>query len=444
MATFKFLQRNSTAEKPSTISFVIVNGRNFKLTVKTPYSIEPKFWQQKEQIANFGSKRPTKVIEKNKKTEIENLNDNLDKFKMDFKIFFNNNPNSTKDDMQEYFNSTYFSSKLEAKKLSAEISKPQKFTDFIELYIREKSETLNGEQIPISEGTVKAYRRVKNHITILNKDILISQIDNDFRKTYAKFCEENVYKLSYQTKQLGYIKTFCKYAFEELGYNNINSEVLRWSFKNAKEKIRRTNILHPIFTTDDVVKLKNCILPHDYLDNARDWLIISIFTAQRVSDFLNFEKSQITDKNLLELIQKKTSDDNTIFLLPEVLKILKKRKGEFPRKISDQRYNNYIKKVCELAHIDEVIEGEKPMVIELNGRKVKRSIRGYYPKYQLITSHIGRRSFVSIGIQQGLAETAIMAQTGHKNNEMIKTYNQTSPKDQARLNGKNLSMLKIV
>ena len=443
MATFKFLQRSTVTDKPATIYFLIVNGRDFKLTLKTPYSVEPQYWKQTEQTVKFG-KRPSTVIEKNKKTELDNLNNILDKFKSDFKIFFNNSPNSTKEEIQNYFNTTYFSGKIEAKKISAETSKPQKFTDFIELYIREKSESLNGEQTPISEGTIKSYTRVKNHIKKVNPNLLISEVDNGFRKTYAKYCEKEQYKLSYQTKHLGYIKTFCKYAFENLGYDNISNEVLRWEFKNAKKKIRESSILHPIFTFDEVNSLRNHIFQHDYLTNARDWLIISIFTGQRVSDFLNFSKSKIVEKKLLEMVQKKTGSGNTIFLLPDVISILKKRDGEFPRKISDQRYNEYIKKVCELVGIDEIIEGEKTLLIELDGKKVKRNVRGHYPKHQLVTSHIGRRSFVSIAMQMKISETAIMQQTGHKSIEILQTYNQTNAIDKAKINGKELSKLRII
>lgn len=430
----------------SSIYFRYTKGSDFKLILKTPYSINHEHWDNKEEKYKKDStkKNTQSVLVKNFNSEITELNKNLAILKSELSVFFSTNPEATADEIKDFYNKKYFPAKLEAKKTKKEISRPQKFVDFIELYIKEKSETLNGEQTPISEGTIKSYRRVKNHISLINKDLMISDIDNQFRKTYAKFCEENVYKLNYQIKQLGYIKTFCKYAFEQLGYENISNEVLRWTFASAKEKIRRNSILHPIFTTEEVQKLKTCILPEEHLVNARDWLIISIFTAQRVSDFLRFDKNQITDQNLLELIQKKTTDHNTIFLLPDVLKILEKRNGEFPRRISDQNYNKYIKKVCKIAGLTEIIEGDKITKIKVKGNEVKRSVRGFYPKYELITSHVGRRSFVSIGIQQGLTETAIMAQTGHKNNEMIKTYNQTSAKDKARLNGTELTKLKIV
>ncbi|MBK6836268.1 MAG: hypothetical protein IPG89_19210 [Bacteroidetes bacterium] len=39
----------------------------------------------------------------------------------------------------------------------------------------------------------------------------------------------------------------------------------------------------------------------------------------------------------------------SIPLSKRVIAILEKRSGEFPRQISDQRYNEYIKEVCKLG-----------------------------------------------------------------------------------------------
>jgi hypothetical protein len=47
----------------------------------------------------------------------------------------------------------------------------------------------------------------------------------------------------------------------------------------------------------------------------------------------------------------------SVFVNEMVTEILNKRNGDFPRKISAQRYNTYIKIVCEKAGINEIVEG---------------------------------------------------------------------------------------
>src|SRR5690606_34592032 len=77
----------------------------------------------------------------------------------------------------------------------------------------------------------------------------------------------------------------------------------------------------------------------DSLDNAKDWLIISCYTGQRVSDFMRFTDEQIrieNGKHLIEFTQKKTGKNMTVPLHPKVLQILEKRNGKFPYVISDQ------------------------------------------------------------------------------------------------------------
>lgn len=49
-------------------------------------------------------------------------------------------------------------------------------------------------------------------------------------------------------------------------------------------------------------------MPFDYLDNARDWLIIGCYSAQRVSDLLKFEETKIIEDDFLEFTQKKETN----------------------------------------------------------------------------------------------------------------------------------------
>ncbi len=96
----------------------------------------------------------------------------------------------------------------------------------------------------------------------------------------------------------------------------------------------------------------------DRLDKVRDWLIISCFTAQRISDFFYFSSENIIEHHGLKLLrfkQKKTKKDVVLPILDDVQQVLDKRNGSFPNKISDQKYNDYIKEVCQLAGITEVL-----------------------------------------------------------------------------------------
>ena len=112
----------------------------------------------------------------------------------------------------------------------------------------------------------------------------------------------------------------------------------------------------------------------------------------------------------------------TIPLHSKIMEILKKHEGNFPRKISDQKYNEHIKKVCEKAKINTPIHG-----ILFDPDK-KEKIEDDYPKWKFVSSHIGRRSFASNNYGK-IPTSFLMYITGHTTEAMFLTYIGKSNKD---------------
>ena len=115
---------------------------------------------------------------------------------------------------------------------------------------------------------------------------------------------------------------------------------------------------------------------------------------------------------------------------PKVLEILKKRGGKFPRAISDQKYNDFIKEVCRLAELNQLTKGSKIMETEPDSG-VYRKQDGLYKKWELVTSHIGRRSMASnfygkiptshlINITNHASESQFLAYVGKSNKDLAK------------------------
>lgn len=93
--------------------------------------------------------------------------------------------------------------------------------------------------------------------------------------------------------------------------------------------------------------------------------------------------------------------------------------------ISQQKFNDYLKEVCELAGINDLItfyqtRGEKREQITL-------------PKYQLITSHTARRSFATNAFKAGLPSISIMKITGHKTERSFLKYIKITKEENAKL-----------
>ena len=257
----------------------------------------------------------------------------------------------------------------------------------------------------------------------LQKAIEIEKMDNTFFNDLKKYLVKHKYNQNTILVDFTNIKTICRHAKSSL---SVNEQIFSWSLKKEK-----TPFVYLTFEEiDSIIGLSE--LP-EYLDNARDWLVISCYTGQRVSDFMNFDKSKIRvekEKNgseikLIEFTQKKTKQHIALPLHQEVIKILAKRNGDFPRPLSDVKYNKYIKTVALKAGLVEELEAYK-----LNS-EINRKEKKLYPKYELITSHIGRRSFATNHYGK-IPTVFLMSATGHMSEKMFLNYIGKTQADLAR------------
>ncbi|WP_124642409.1 site-specific integrase [Amniculibacterium aquaticum] len=242
----------------------------------------------------------------------------------------------------------------------------------------------------------------------------ILNVDEQFVKDWTAYGLKLRYAPETIKRNFTFIKTVCVHA---------RTKGVPTSLALDKLQVRLADEVFPkiYLSFDELKKIKNTTYTDDYLDNARDWLLISCYTGQRVSDFLKFTSSMIRVNDtgkFIDLRQQKTGKNVTAPILPQVEEILRKRNGEFPRKISDQRYNEYIKEVCKQAGIDTITRGKKAEVI---GKGEVREIAGEYPKYELITSHCGRRSFAT-HFYGKMKNSEIMNVTGHSSENMLLVY----------------------
>ena len=93
--------------------------------------------------------------------------------------------------------------------------------------------------------------------------------------------------------------------------------------------------------------------------------------------------------------------------------------------------NDYIKEVCKIAGIDEKVQGKKQLNISKENETQKiRRVESIYPKYELVTSHIGRRSFAT-NYYGDIPTSYLIYVTGHSSEVMFLNYIGKSNKDMA-------------
>lgn len=239
-----------------------------------------------------------------------------------------------------------------------------------------------------SKSTITKYTtilsKIKDFEKHQKKNYYIKDVDLKFRHDLIKyFTEEENLGTNTTGRYIKFIKTVCYDARK----NGIETNYQLESIKGYTENVQKI-----FLTFDELEIIEEKRFDRPALENAKDWLIIGCYIGQRVSDLLVLTNKNIHVRNgleLIELTQKKTGKLVAIPLHPKVKEILNKRNGKFPVSISAQRFNEYIKDIAKLAKINQKIEGS------CLDKETKRKKQGIFEKWELVTSHICRRSFAS-------------------------------------------------
>ncbi len=389
---------------PAVIYIRLRDGRKTDIKAKTNFFINSGDWDAKEEA-------PSKRLLKD--PNFMNLDTDLKGLKISILKAYNASKGEVLIDSEWLKN--FINPAKEEEKYT------DKLADYIGVYIDFKKNEVKSTSV----GKWKVIQElVKSYEAHTKTTLYIRNIDNKFKMDFEKYCL-NKYKPNTTARTIRFIKTFCRHAKS----NGVETHHQLDSIKVKYLKVDNIYLNNEELTKIENIK-KNKLT--DSLQNARDWLIISCYCGQRVSDFLRFDKSMIRyEKNkegvlkpLIEFTQVKTDKIMTIPLHSKIMAILKKNGGNFPRKISDQKYNKYIKDVCEAAEINELMNGV------LFNKKTKVKEEKLYEKWRFVASHIGRRSFATNFY--GVIPTSYLTYvTGHSTETMFLTYIGKSNKDKA-------------
>ena len=177
------------------------------------------------------------------------------------------------------------------------------------------------------------------------------------------------------------------------------------------------------------------------LDKTRDLFLFGCYTGARFSDIFNINRSDIKE-NVWFLRQVKTKYTTEIPLMDEAINILKKYEHyEKPLPvITNQKLNQYLKELCKKAELSDTVR--------ITEQKGNQFLETEYQKYELITTHTARRTFITLSLTKGMNAQIVMSITGHKSYNSFKKYVNlvTTDKQKALKDtwGKNPQPLKLV
>lgn len=282
----------------------------------------------------------------------------------------------------------------------------QVFDDFVEDCGRQNNWT---------DSTFEKFAAVKNHLTNFREGLTFEFFDERGLNDYVGYLRD-VKEMRNSTigKQLSFLKWFLRWAYKKSVHQNNAYDSYKPKLKSTQKKI--------IFLTwNELNHLREFKIPSNKqaLERVRDVFLFQCFTGLRYSDVFNLRRSDIKGDHI-EVTTVKTSDSLIIELNNHSKAILDKYKDvafendKVLPVITNQKMNDYLKELAEMAGIDEPVRQTY--------YKGNERIDDVTPKYALLGTHAGRRTFICNALALGIPPQVVMKWTGHSDYKAMKPY----------------------
>ena len=382
-----------------------VNFASKRIEFTTGYRIDSAKWDTDKQRVKNGCSNKLKqsASEINASllecyTEIQSI----------FKRFEVEDVMPTPEQIKEAFNALHkpVSEEPKPKKEALPCDFFQVFDDFVEDCGRQNNWT---------DSTFEKFAAVKNHLTNFREGLTFEFFDERGLNDYVGYLRD-VKEMRNTTigKQLSFLKWFLRWAFKKGVHQNNAYDSYKPKLKSTQKKI--------IFLTwDELNRLREFKIPSNKqaLERVRDVFLFQCFTGLRYSDVFNLRRSDIKGDHI-EVTTVKTSDSLIIELNNHSKAILDKYKDvafendKVLPVITNQKMNDYLKELAEMAGIDEPVRQTY--------YKGNERIDEVTPKYALLGTHAGRRTFICNALALGIPPQVVMKWTGHSDYKAMKPY----------------------
>ena len=380
-----------------------VNFASKRIEFTTGYRIDAEKWDTDKQRVRNGCTNKLKQ-------SASEINDSLLGYYTEvqeiFKKFEVEEIMPTPEQIKEAFNALH----KPIEEVKPRKSTPNAFYKVFDEFVRDC-----GRQNDWTDSTYEKFAAVKNHLMNFRDGLTFDFFDEKGLNDYVTYLRD-VKEMRNSTigKQLSFLKWFLRWAFKKgLHQNN--------AYDSYKPKLKSTQKKIIFLTWEELNKLREFDIPaaKQALDRVRDVFLFQCFTGLRYSDVFNLRRSDIKG-DYIEVTTVKTSDSLIIELNKHSKAILDKYKDvsfeddKVLPVITNQKMNDYLKELAELAGIDEPV---RQTYYRGNER-----IDEVTPKYALLGTHAGRRTFICNALALGIPPQVVMKWTGHSDYKAMKPY----------------------
>lgn len=268
-----------------------------------------------------------------------------------------------------------------------------------------------------AQKTIDSYINTRNKLERYMKDrrvkLEFDDLDNDFYEDFVQFLYEKNNNDNTIGTNIRKIKTFMGWSLEKKYHTNED-------FK--KFKAMRSEALFSIaLTEDEVHRLHRLKLNNQDMEFSRLFMLVNCQVGMRYSDLMDVIKERTITGNELRIFQVKTRQPVKLYLNDNVIEMMGQlkelHKDSYDRKV----LNKHLKEIGKLIGLDSIesstkLVGNKRITIEK-------------PRWQLLTTHVGRRTFATTAAMKGMPLHVIKQYTGHQSLDSLEKYLNASNYD---------------
>lgn len=274
-----------------------------------------------------------------------------------------------------------------------------------------------GMQNQWTKSTFEKFAAIKIHLHDFDPNLSFPGINESKMQAYLSYLEKKGLRNTTIAKNLAFVRWFLRWAHKKGYYNGDMQDTFKPKLKGTDGNSKEI-----IYLTQDEIKIleNHQFLPMQAaLERVRDVFLFCCFTGLRYSDVAKLKRSDIKD-GFIVVVTKKTVDGLRIELNKHSQAILDKYKDmKFPKDlalpvISNVKMNARLKILGQVCGIDEPTR-----IVYFQGGVRHEEV---FPKWALLTTHCGRRTFVVTALQLGIPSEVIMKWTGHNDFSAMKPY----------------------
>lgn len=285
-----------------------------------------------------------------------------------------------------------------------------------------------------SASTIRKLATIKKLLLLFRPDLRFDDVTPELINQFMAFQTSNAveplnmrevekgkeiikYKGRYQNdtinRNVRCLKWFMKWAHSQGLHNNL-------SYENHSLRYKTTHRPVIFLTWEELMRMLSLDLSlRPELEKTRDMFCFCCFTSLRYSDMANLTWADVSEDHI-SVTTVKTTDSLTIDLNKYSRAILDKYRSDgnpsgsvFSSK-SSQKMNDGLKVIGKLCHIDTPVH-----LVEVYGSERKNIT---VPKYELLSTHCGRRTFICNALALGIPPNVVMKWTGHSDYKAMQPY----------------------